>query len=119
MSKILIVEDDVELASILKTWLQLRKFAVQAVHTGEEAVEQLSFGEYDAVILDWHLPDAEGVDICKQFREQGGSIPIIMLSGNTSDKERQEGMAAGASDYFTKPFDFEKVSNKLKELLQI
>ena len=118
MSKILVVEDDVELASTLKAWLQLRKFTVQVVHTGEEASEQLRFGEFDAVLLDWHLPDAEGIDICREFRGTGSTIPILMLSGNTSEQEREQGLAAGATDYVTKPFDFDWLVKKLQTLVQ-
>ena len=118
MSKILLVEDDEELAAAVRAWLQMRKFVVKAVQTGEEAIEQLKFGQYDAVLLDWQLPDTEGTEICKQFRADGGTIPVLMLSGNSADHEREAGLAAGATAYMVKPFDFEALAIKLKELIE-
>jgi DNA-binding response OmpR family regulator len=118
MNKILLVEDDEEIAAAVKAWLQMRKFVIKAVSTGEEAIEQLKFGQFDAILLDWQLPDMEGTDICRQFRKDGGTIPVLMMSGNSTEHERETGLAAGANEYFVKPFNFEQLSVKLKELIE-
>jgi DNA-binding response OmpR family regulator len=117
MDKILLVEDDELLAATLRVWLQTRKFTVKTVHTGEEALEHMKFGEFDAVLLDWQLPDTDGLEICKQFRAAGGTTPVLMMSGNSAEHERAEGLAAGATDYVVKPFNFEQVAARLKELI--
>jgi DNA-binding response OmpR family regulator len=119
MDKILLVEDDEELATAIRAFLQMRKFVVKTVHTGEEALEHLKYGEFDAILLDWQLPDTEGIEICKQFRAAGGATPVLMMSGNSADHERAAGLTAGATDYMVKPFDFEKLATRLRELVNL
>jgi len=65
------------------------------------------------------LPDTEGTELCKKFRAEGGTIPVLMVSGNSADHEREAGLAAGANAYMVKPFDFEALAMKLKELTDI
>ena len=117
MPKILIVEDDEELQQMLRLYFQMEKYVVKAVSTGSDANEQLRFASFDAIILDWHLPGMNGLDILKEFRSKGGSTPVIMLSGNDTDEERNQGLSCGANDYLKKPFDLKQLSQRLKALL--
>lgn len=116
-TKILLVEDDAQLAETVKQYLIFHKFNVKAVDNGTDAFEQLQFSKFDLVVLDWNLPGMDGVDICKKFREIGGTTPIMMLSGNDTGDDRQQGLSAGANDYMKKPFEFKELTERLKKLL--
>jgi DNA-binding response OmpR family regulator len=118
MPKILLAEDDPELAGVVKDWLTREFHVVEWVEDGRDALESLKYYEYDLVILDWTLPSVTGVDIAKQFRARGGTTPILMLTGRTMVKEKEEGFDAGADDYLTKPFDPRELSARLKALLR-
>ncbi|HEY9719603.1 MAG TPA: response regulator [Trichormus sp.] len=117
MAKILLVEDDPCLSETVSQWLQFEKHMVETAFTGPEAVEQLRFGTFDIVVLDWHIPEINGLDVCRQYRSAGGKTPILMLSGNDTSAERQEGLRAGADDYLKKPFHLKELSVRLQKLL--
>ncbi len=118
MPKVLLVEDDVNLSDTVKEWLLYEQFDVETAHSGPEAMEQLEFSTFDLVILDWHLPGMDGIDICKNYRAAGGTTPIIMLTGMDNAEERQAGLRAGANDYLKKPFKLKELSQRLKSLLE-
>jgi OmpR-family two-component system manganese-sensing response regulator len=117
MAKILLVEDDACLSETVSQWLTFEKHIVETAHTGGEAVEQLNYDTFDIIVLDWHLPELTGLEVCKQFRQKGGTTPILMLSGNDTSAERQQGLNAGANDYLKKPFHLKELSLRLKKLL--
>ena len=117
MAKILLVEDDSCLSTV-NQWLTFQKHTVETALTGlETAMEQLNYDTFDIVILDWHLPDLTGLEICRRLRAQGGTTPVLMLSGNDSPKEHQEGLSAGANCYLKKPFQLKDLSWHLQQLL--
>lgn len=118
MAKILLVEDDLEIASGLEQWLSREKYVVEVVHDGSEAQHRLQSYTYDAVILDWQLPGVNGVDLCKGFRQRGGTTPILMLTGMTTFGNKETGFDAGADDYLTKPFDIREVGLRLRAILR-
>jgi two-component system OmpR family response regulator len=70
------------------------------------------------VILDWQLPGMSGVDVLKQFRNQGGSTPVLMLTGKGNIEEKEQGLDSGADDYLTKPFHFKELSARLRAMLR-
>lgn len=117
MEKILLVEDDESISSTVHAWLSMQKFNVRAVETGAEAMEELQFGAYDLILLDWNLPDMDGVEISQQFRAGGGTTPIIMLSGNSSSAEKKQALTAGANDFIAKPFDFNELVVRMRSLI--
>jgi len=119
MAKVLLIEDDDSLAETVAQWLQFEKHTVEIAMTGFEAVEQLRFGVYDIVLMDWQLPEMTGIEICKLYRKNGGERPIIMLSGNDSAAERQQGLDAGANDYLRKPFKLNELSQRMNRLLPV
>lgn len=118
MAKILIVEDDVDLTVMIVEWLSFEHHSVEVVHNGREGVERLSLCQYDAIILDWSLPEVTGLDICRQYREQGGKSPIIMLTGKNSISDKEHGLDSGADDYLTKPFNMKELSARLRAVLR-
>jgi len=118
MPKILLVEDDLDLAGSLVDWLQFEHHTVEHCANGREALERLKFFEFDIVILDWNLPEMDGVDILKQYRDWGGATPIIMLTGRSGITEIEQGLSRGADDYVAKPCDARVLSARIKAVLR-
>ncbi|MCC7527906.1 MAG: response regulator transcription factor [Candidatus Melainabacteria bacterium] len=118
MAKILLVEDDNDMCQQIESWLKHEQHAVEIVKEGPEAADRLKFYKYDVVILDWQLPGMSGVDVLKQFRNQGGSTPVLMLTGKGNIEEKEQGLDSGADDYLTKPFHFKELSARLRAMLR-
>lgn len=118
MAKLLVVEDDLEVADALATWLELQGFAVEKANTGGDALQLLATYKYDLLILDWELPDVHGINICKKFRKEGGNIPILFLTGKSDIKSKILGFETGADDYLCKPFDFQELVVRIQSLLR-
>lgn len=118
MAKVLIVEDDKQLSALVVDWLTGEKYTTEAVFKGTDGLERLKFYKYDVVILDWDLPGLSGVEVCRQFRDEGGTTPILMLTGKKEITEKAEGLDSGADDYLTKPFDVIELSARLRALLR-
>lgn len=118
MAKILIVEDDLDLANNVVEWLKFEQHTVEAVHDGQEGADRLKLYKYDLAILDWELPKKNGPDVCKQYRAGGGQIPILMLTGKSEIEDKTTGLDAGADDYLTKPFSMKELSARLRALLR-
>lgn len=117
MANLLLVEDDTDLSETLQDWLLFQKHVVEAVYTGPEALEQMRFGSFDLVILDWQLPGMNGIDVLKSYRDEGGKMPVLMLTGRTEAKEIQALMAAGATDYMAKPFNLKDLSARVEAIV--
>ncbi|MBY0546378.1 MAG: response regulator [Candidatus Obscuribacterales bacterium] len=117
MANLLLVEDDTDLSETLQDWLVFQKHVVEAVYTGPEALEQMRFGAFDLVILDWQLPGMNGIDVLKSYRDEGGKMPVLMLTGRTEQKEIQALMTAGATDYMAKPFNLKDLSARVEALV--
>jgi DNA-binding response OmpR family regulator len=118
MAKILIVEDDRELAGVLQDWLVSEHHVVDTVGNGSEADQLLKHYAFDLLVLDWDLPGMPGVQICKNFRSRGGVTPILMLTGKGDIKDKTVGLDAGADDYLTKPFHPDELSARVRALLR-
>lgn len=118
MPKILLVEDDRDMAQVIQEWLEPQNFTIDVVFDGRSGLEYSRSGIYDVIVLDWDLPGIAGIEICREFRGMGGSTPILMLTakGQTEDKER--GLDSGADDYLTKPFPMKELSARLRALLR-
>lgn len=118
MSKILIVDDDLDLAERVRLWLSSQQHFVEVVHDGQQACEQLRLAQYDVIILDWELPNVCGPDICKRYRAEGGTTPILMLTGRNQIEDKELGFDVGADDYLTKPFHLKELSSRVMALLR-
>ncbi len=112
--KVLIVEDDKEIANQLSDYLTEHGFVTQTSYTGEDGQFEGSAGEYDAVLLDIGLPEIDGLSILRGWREDGIKTPVIILTARTSKMETVQGLEAGADDYIHKPFDIEEVVARLR-----
>src|SRR5581483_10333984 len=118
MVKILVVEDDAELAPVVRDWLSFEHYTVELVDNGSEAKDRLQLFAYDLVILDWELPDMSGMDILRGFRAGGGMTPVLVLTGKRSIDNKVEGFDSGADDYLTKPFHGKELVARVKALLK-
>ena len=118
--KILVVEDNKKLASNLKEGLEQDGFAVDCIHDGIEAENRILINrkEYDVVILDLMLPSKDGVEICLSWREQGVSVPVLMLTARDATDDKVKGLNMGADDYLAKPFALEEVTARVRALLR-
>lgn len=118
MAKILIVEDDLMVANMVLDWVKSEHHVGEVVHTGTDGRDRLKFYAYDLAILDWQLPGISGIDICRDYRRNGGSMPILMLTGQNTMDHKEAGFDAGADDYLTKPFDLRELRARVRALLR-
>ncbi|HEY9785855.1 MAG TPA: response regulator transcription factor [Candidatus Obscuribacterales bacterium] len=118
MAKILIVEDDLDLRSIVEDWLKHEHHTVECATKGDEALDLLKVYPYDLIILDWELPNLSGIEILKAFRGCGGRTPILMLTGKGELDNKETGLDTGADDYLTKPFHMKELSARIRALLR-
>jgi DNA-binding response OmpR family regulator len=118
MAKILIVEDDADLAEMIKTFLQQSRHLVEIIEDGLSAAVCLRTESYDVIILDLGLPGINGLEVLKQYRDRGGTAGILILSGKDQVAEKIQGLDAGADDYLTKPFHKSELDARLRALLR-
>ncbi len=116
--RILVVEDDVKIAAAVKKGLELKGFAVDAVHDGQTGLSHAVDADYDLVVLDRMLPGLDGVEVTRRVRAQGVSTPILMLTARGTIGDKVEGLNSGADDYLVKPFSFDELSARVKALLR-
>ncbi len=114
--KILVVEDNIKLASLLQRALQEEDHIVDVVEDGQAALERAAAIEYDMLILDWMLPGVDGVSVCRALRGRGAITPILILSARAEISERVVGLDAGADDYVPKPFDLGELLARVRAL---
>ena len=118
MSKILIIDDDIELCELLKEYLSAEGFTIYSVHHGNKGLEQLQDdASYDLVILDVMLPQLSGFDVLRKIR-QFSTVPVLMLTAKGDDIDRIVGLEMGADDYLPKPFNPRELVVRLKVILR-
>jgi len=117
MTKVLIVEDEIELAHVLGKYLLAEGFEVNELHQGIGVVEWVEQHKPDVILLDWMLPGKDGLSICQEITEQH-NIPIIMLTAKVDEIDRLIGLEAGANDYVCKPYSAKEVVARVKVQLR-
>ncbi len=115
---ILIVEDDQDISENIASMLQDASYQTTAHYLLDEAMISLEINSYDAIILDWMLPDGEGIDLIKKLREQKNSTPILMLTAKSQIEDLLEGFEVGADDYLKKPFKKDELLARIKSLIR-
>ena len=108
MSRVLVVEDEVNIADVIRRGLVYKGYEVDVAHTGSDALQAARENLPDLVILDLMLPDMDGVDVCQRLRA-ADDVPIIMLTARDATSDKVQGLEAGADDYMTKPFEFDEL----------
>jgi two-component system, OmpR family, response regulator len=118
MVRVLVVEDEVKMAGLLKRGLEEEGYAVDVAGNGSDAVWLGTENPYDAIVLDVMLPDQDGFEVCRQLRAGGRWAPVLMLTARDAVPDRVAGLDAGADDYLTKPFSFTELFARLRAVVR-
>ncbi|MCS6291966.1 MAG: response regulator transcription factor [Nitrospira sp.] len=116
--RILIVEDDPDLAGFIQKGLREERYAVDWAHEGEEGLLMASTTPYDLIILDVMLPALDGFTVCRRLRAAGNKTPILLLTARGTVEDRVTGLNIGADDYLTKPFAFAELLARIQALIR-
>ena len=116
--RVLLVEDEPLAAQVLAQGLREQTYAVDVATDADEASLRLGTADYDAVILDVMLPGRDGLEVCREARQRGLAVPILMLTARDAVPARIAGLDSGADDYLTKPFDFDELLARLRALIR-
>lgn len=116
--KILVVEDEIDLNSILAKHLKKNGYSVDCAYDGEEALDYLRVSPYDLVIADIMMPNMDGYTLIKKMREQGLSIPVLILTAKDATEDKVLGLDLGADDYVVKPFEFDELLARVRALMR-
>lgn len=118
MAKILVVEDEKEMAETVAHVLRSEHHVVEVALSGDEALDMLRVSQYDLLVLDLNLPGADGLEICKTIRHQKRPVSILMVTGRKTIEEKERGLDLGADDYLTKPFHLKELQARVRALLR-
>src|SRR5215210_51066 len=116
--RVLIVEDGVKMASLIRRGLRKEGVAADVAIKGEDALWMAEATEYDAIVLDVMLPGIDGFEVCRRLRSAAEWAPILMLTARDSVRDRVEGLDTGADDYLTKPFSYAELLARLRALVR-
>lgn len=117
MTAILLIEDELPIAEMLRGFFERDGFDFQHVETGEDGLNRLKQRPFDAVLLDLNLPGMDGVDVCRKIRAFS-DVPVIMLTARDSEVDKVVGLEIGADDYVTKPFSPRELLARIKAVLR-
>lgn len=117
-AKLLVVEDDAKLRSILERTLTFEGYEVAGCSDGVSGLEALTSNDFDAVILDVSMPYLDGFGFCRRMRQRGHAEPVLFLTARTTITDRVTGLDAGGDDYLTKPFSIEELLARIRALLR-
>jgi two-component system, OmpR family, phosphate regulon response regulator PhoB len=120
MSTLLMVEDDAAIREMLQTFLDSKGYRVNQAESGEAALEQLAESTPDLLLLDWMLPDLDGIEIIRRVRQREhlSDLPIIMLTAKAEEIDKVKGLDIGADDYMTKPVSLKELDARIRSLLR-
>ena len=116
--RLLLAEDEKELAKALAVILRHNNYSVDVVHNGEDALCYLENGNYDGAILDIMMPKMDGLTVLRRIRNGGNVIPVLILTAKSEIDDRVEGLDAGADDYLTKPFAMKELLARVRAMLR-
>ena len=116
--RLLIAEDEEDLAEVLSVFFEKNHFTVETVHNGFDAYEAAMQEQYDAIILDVMMPKMNGIEVLQKLRAEKVSTPIMMLTAKGETDDRITGFNAGADDYLPKPFDPDELLSRVRAMLR-
>lgn len=116
--RVLLIEDDVTIARLLKEGLEDESYAVDVANDGSEGYRTAAADDYDVIILDIMLPEMNGYEVCRALRNDGNKTPILMLTARDAERDIVEGLDTGADDYLAKPFSFDVLLARIRALLR-
>jgi len=116
--RILVIEDEPRMASVIAKGLREHSYAVDVAPDGAAGLYQTSINDYDVIVLDVLLPEMDGYEVCRELRQRGDTTPVLMLTARAAVDDRIAGFDAGADDYLTKPFSFRELLARIRALLR-
>jgi len=116
--RLLLVEDDLSIGESLKELLVRLGYLVDWAKNKTEGLEKIFADDYDLLILDWMLPDGNGLDLCREVRQEKINTPVLILTAKGQVDDKVEGFESGADDYLSKPFDMRELQARIKALLR-
>lgn len=116
--RVLVIEDDLDIAHLLELHLGDIAMEVDLVNNGADGYLRAKQGDYDVIILDLMLPKMNGLELCRKLREQSVNTPLLMLTAKSSELDRVLGLELGADDYLTKPFSIQELQARIKALIR-
>lgn len=114
--RILVVEDEPRMAALIRQGLTEEAYAVDTVGRGDEVLDWVESAEYDLILLDIMLPGISGLDVCRDLRDRGYQMPILMLTARDTLPDKVKGLDSGADDYLVKPFAIEELTARIRAL---
>lgn len=118
MATILLVEDDRFLSDTIRSYLEFKHYVIDRAFEGPEALDKMTHGAYDLVILDWQLPGMDGIDVCRAYCDtKQNRAPVLMLTGRTDPKEIAAATEAGATAFLAKPFKLDQLEKNVEQIL--
>ena len=116
--RILVTEDEKDLADAIAKGLRNQGYAVDIAYDGQQALDMIEISDYDLIVLDLNLPLVDGMEVCRQVRESSSRTGILMLTARSSPSDRVSGLDRGADDYLTKPFHFPELLARVRAILR-
>lgn len=117
-ARILVVDDEASIVDAVATALRYEGFTVEEARDGRDALAAVERFEPDLLILDWRLPDIQGIEVLRRIRERGLQTPILFLTATDTVEDKAEALGAGGDDYLTKPFSLDEISARARALLR-
>jgi DNA-binding response OmpR family regulator len=117
MVSLLLVEDEPKLRDSLLEGLRMEHLAATGAANGTEALRQIETQPFDLIVLDWMLPDCEGLEIVRSLRDRGNQVPVLVISARGGSANREAALRAGATDFLAKPFSFDQLLDRTRNLL--
>ena len=117
--KLLLAEDEKSLSRAVKIILEKNNYLVDAVNDGREALEYLEADSYDGAILDIMMPKMDGIEVLRRIREEGNTVPVLLLTAKSQIEDKVLGLDTGANDYLTKPFDAQELLARIRAMTRV
>ncbi|MBQ5503973.1 MAG: response regulator transcription factor [Oscillospiraceae bacterium] len=117
--KLLLAEDEKSLSRAIKIILEKNNYLVDAVYDGREALEYLEADSYDGAVLDIMMPKMDGIEVLRRIREEGNTVPVLLLTAKSQIEDKVLGLDTGANDYLTKPFDKEELLARIRAMTRV
>ena len=117
--KLLLAEDEKSLSRAIKIILEKNNYLVDAVYDGREALEYLEADFYDGAVLDIMMPKMDGIEVLRRIREEGNTVPVLLLTAKSQIEDKVLGLDTGANDYLTKPFDKEELLARIRAMTRV
>lgn len=114
--KVLVVEDEVRIARSIQKGLEQEKFVVDVANDGAGGYDLATTEKYDCIVLDWMMPEMDGMEVCTKLRQDKNTTPILMLTARTQTQDKVKGLNIGADDYLAKPFSFDELIARIRAL---